>query len=99
MGQSHRTTTGKSGDMQFELTMIVLHQYLVSSHRQGIILAGSMIASLYISLVVFGNHERERRYRGGHGGKGGKEGHSTHGGQVNFLEQQLCTTTDYEWNY
>lgn len=105
MGQSDRTEAGKPADMQFEVAMMVLHQYLVHSPRQGTILAGSMIASFYISLVVFGNHEREKRYRGGKGGKEGKGGDSTHGGpgaqggQVDFLEQQLCTTTDYEWNY
>jgi fatty acid desaturase len=63
----------------------VLHYYFLSRQKVLLIIVGIMIASCYIAVVVFGNHEREWRYRLSF--------------LDDFLQQQLVATTDYSWGW
>jgi hypothetical protein len=47
------------------------------------IIVAELIASFYISFIVFGNHEREKRYKPEY--------------LDDFLTHQLATTVDYDF--
>lgn len=67
--------------MQTEVLLIALHYYILFKIKSTYILLGLFIASFYLSVIFFGNHEREKRYRREH--------------LDDFLNHQLETTVDY----
>ena len=45
--------------------MLLIHYYILTKQKMAFIGVGLLISSFYIAVVVFGNHEREKRYREG----------------------------------
>ena len=50
---------------QYELVMIFAHYYLLYKQKVAFLGLGLLIAGFYIATIVFGNHEREKRYKTG----------------------------------
>ena len=67
------------------MLILGLHYYLILKQKLPYIALGILFAGLYISVVVFGNHEREKRYKDEF--------------LDNFIQHQMDATTDYEWSF
>lgn len=83
LGHHSASTVRKVVFIQVEAFYVALGYYLLLRQKIPCLAVGSLIASLFIVVVVFGNHERELKFRANH--------------LDPFLSHQLATTTDYEF--
>jgi hypothetical protein len=65
------------------MLLLGAHYYLLWRQKVLFIFIGTLLASFYISLVVAGSHEREKRYRGAV--------------IDDFIDHMLETTRDYDY--